>query len=177
MVLRRAAPQDYLSLGRVYCLSWQEGYKHILPKAFLDSLTAENCAPKPENINSQNNYVTESDGEIVGLVNYGSSRDEASEKTGELRSIYVLPDFWGKGVGADLFRAVSQEFDNAGFDGFYLWVLKDNHRARRFYEKMGMTHTGEERETSIAGQAFSESKYVLKRQQTLSQTIRETELK
>lgn len=161
MVLRKAAPADYLQIGNVYCLSWKEGYKNILPQDFLNSLTAEKCAPRPENINENNNFVAEIDGVIVGLVNYGESRDNPDENMGELRSIYVLPCFWEKGIGRELFKNAYSESERTGFDGFYLWTLKENCRSRKFYEKMGMRCTDTEREIFIGGKSFTEIKYII----------------
>ena len=160
MLIRKATAEDYLALGHVYCNSWKEGYKNIIPQPFLDSLTAENCAPKPERINCNNNYIAEENKTVVGLVNFGEARDKNSDNVGECRSIYVLPEFWGKGVGRELFQAASLEFKNNGYAGFYLWVLKENSRARGFYEKMEMMCCGCERVITIGGKELVESKYI-----------------
>ena len=101
-------------------------------------------------------------GMIICLVNYGEGRDKDTENMGELRAIYVLADFWGKGVGQKLFKAALSEFAKRGYEGFYLWALKENSRARRFYEKMGMHLSDHERIITIAGKELVESKYVMK---------------
>ena len=79
-----------------------------------------------------------------------------------MRSIYVLADFWGKGVGRSLFEAASAVLKDRGYDGFYLWVLKENDRARRFYEKMGMVCFDNERTITIGGKELVESRYEMK---------------
>ena len=33
---------------------------------------------------------------------------------GELRALYVLPEFWGKGIGRKLFGAAEKELHSAG---------------------------------------------------------------
>ena len=162
VLIRNANSEDSMALGNVYCYAWKEGYKNIIPQPFLDALTVENSAPKPDKINCDNNFVAEDNGNVVGLVNYGQARDKEADNMGELRSIYVLADFWGKGVGRSLFEAASTVLKNRGYDGFYLWVLKENYRARRFYEKMGMVLSDHERTISIAGKKLVESKYEFK---------------
>lgn len=147
-------------MGRVYCLSWQKAYEGIVPQDFLNHLTPENSAPPADRISAGNSRVFEENGEIVGLVNFGVSRTPISENFGELRSIYVLPEHWAKGIGSRLFAEARAELKKAGFDGFYLWVLRDNLRARRFYEKMGMTSANAEKIDSIGGKELVEVKYV-----------------
>ena len=52
-------------------------------------------------------YVAESNGQILGFVNYGRCRDEdvADERVGEIMSLYVAPDSWGHGLGRMLLGA------------------------------------------------------------------------
>jgi len=162
MLIRKATSEDSLALGHVYCNSWKKGYKNIIPQLFLDSLTSENCAPKPERINCNNNYIAEENGSVIGLVNFGEARDKDAGNMGELRSIYVIPEFWGKGVSRELFQAAVSELEKSGYSGFYLWVLKENGRARGFYEKMKMMCSGCERVITIGGKELVESKYIKK---------------
>ena len=53
------------------------------------------------------------------------------------------PDHWGNGTGHRQFRAARERLAAAGFPGMRRWVLEDNHRARRFYERQGMRPDGE----------------------------------
>ena len=61
---------------------------------------------------------------------------------GEIRAIYVHPAHWGKGAAEILFRSALKNLYIAGYNSVYLWVLKENGRARRFYEKMGLQASG-----------------------------------
>lgn len=157
-MIRRANANDSIGMGKVYCYSWQEAYKNIVPADFLLSLTPENCAPQGSKISPENCFLFEEDSEILGLVNFGVSRDQ-SEPWGEIRTIYVLPSHWRHGIGRQLFLAASDALEVSGYEGFYLWVLTDNSRARHFYESMGMVTEGENRTITIAGAELSETKY------------------
>lgn len=158
-MIRPADRKDSLGMGRVYCIAWQEAYRGIIPQAYLDGLTPQRCAPTPDRISPEVSRVFEINGEIVGLVNFGSGRTPVSENLGELRSIYLLPEYWSKGIGSQLFLEAKAELKNDGYDGFYLWVLCDNHRACRFYEKMGMISTNVQKIDQIGGEALIEVKY------------------
>lgn len=48
-MLRKASENDRFEFGKIYCHSWKEAYKNILPRDYLDSLTPEGCAPKSVN--------------------------------------------------------------------------------------------------------------------------------
>ena len=160
-MLRKASENDRFEFGKIYCHSWKEAYKNILPGDYLDSLTPEGCAPK--SVNPKNNFIFEENGTTAGLVNFGTPRDMQTEDrvVGELRALYVLPEFWGKGIGRKLFGAAEKELQSAGYAGFYLWVLGDNMRARRFYAKMKMVNTSTERNIQLAGMELTEVKYTL----------------
>lgn len=61
-----------------------------------------------------------------------------------------------KGYGYRLLSKVVNELKNQGFEEVFLWVLEDNHRARKFYEKFGFLCTGDYIEDSIGGKELRE---------------------
>lgn len=161
-MIRPASASDGLAIGKVYCRGWQAAYKGLMPDFFLDALTPENCFAQRSHIAPDRRFVAEADGEVVGTVTYGKPRDVVEDGLAELYSIYVLPEHWGGGHGSKLFRAAADKLKGQGWPGLYLWVLRDNARARLFYEHMGMTITGEDREIEVAGAWLPEVKYQLK---------------
>ena len=52
-------------------------------------------------------------------------------------AIYLLQEHQGGGVGRRLATAAAQGMLNAGMTSMMLWVLEDNHNAKRFYEVLG----------------------------------------
>ena len=78
----------------------------------------------------------------VGFVGYGDRGDEAPN-TGEIFALYVLAEYYGKGVAQQLMKAGLQQLMN--YPQICLWVLKENKRAIRFYEKNGFRLNGEEK--------------------------------
>jgi ribosomal protein S18 acetylase RimI-like enzyme len=67
----------------------------------------------------------------------------AEQATAELYAIYVAPQWWSAGAGRALMTAVLESARRARYGAINLWVLADNARARRFYERAGFAPTGE----------------------------------
>lgn len=155
MKIRPARAEDAAAVGKIYCDSWKAAYRGIMPDDYLDALT-----PDDRTINPANYLVLESEeGAVFGLANIGASRDKERPDWGELRAIYLLPEYWRKGSGTALFRAAEEELRRRGYGRYFLWVLVENTRARRFYEKMGMRLSGPEQSFSIGGKEIWECRY------------------
>ena len=83
--------------------------------------------------------VADEQGEVVGFVSVGPSRDERG--IGELYAIYVHPDWWGTGAGRALIERGETDL-RSHYAEAVLWVLEDNPRARSFYEAAGWSPDG-----------------------------------
>ena len=99
------------------------------------------------------------EGVVFGLANLGSSRDKERPDWGELRAIYLLPEYWRKGSGTALFQAAEAELRRRGYARYFLWVFCENARARRFYEKMGMRPAGRDQPFTLGGKELWECRY------------------
>jgi len=156
-MIRLPTQNDLLSIGHVYCEAWKAAYKGIVPDDFLDGLTDENCAPRSHRPDSA--LVCEDRGKIIGVVCFGALRDKNTPQTGEIYSLYVLPEYWRKGSGRALFDAAKEQLRASGYETLFLWALVENVRARRFYEKMGMTVISS-RTIIIGGKQLNETGYI-----------------
>ena len=90
----------------------------------------------------ENTLIAMDGKKVVGFISYGNYRDETIQ-AGEIIALYVLKDYYGKGVSKQLMDAAFVALDQ--FSEIYLWVLKDNKRAIAFYQKMGFTFDGQEK--------------------------------
>jgi diamine N-acetyltransferase len=79
--------------------------------------------------------VSEHDGRVVGV---------AGVEACWLHGFYVLPEYWGTGVAGELHDAALAQMPDC--PELRLWVLEENNRARRFYERRGWRLNGETRE-------------------------------
>lgn len=59
-----------------------------------------------------------------------------------LDALYVRPEAWGSGVAARLHDRAVEALRAAGVETARLWVLEENLRARRFYERRGWRPDG-----------------------------------
>ena len=62
-----------------------------------------------------------------------------------LDGLYVLPEWWSRGVGRALHDEVLDRLRTEGCERCHLWVLEDNDRARQFYERLGWAENGTSR--------------------------------
>jgi GNAT superfamily N-acetyltransferase len=59
-----------------------------------------------------------------------------------LDGLYVIPERWGTGLAGELHDRALDAARELGSDCCRLWVLEDNARARRFYERRGWQENG-----------------------------------
>lgn len=143
--VRRALPGDARSIARVHRDSWQTAYAGILRQADLDRLTLPRLTAKWRR-DQRGTAVAELDGEVVGFVVIGPSRDRDVEGfAGEILMLYVHPDAWGRGVGQAMMRAAIQALEARGHRWLVLWVLAENTAAQAFYRRMGLQRDGASR--------------------------------
>ena len=64
---------------------------------------------------------------------------------GWLEGLYVVPERWGTGLADELHGRALELVRALGSPSCKLWVLEDNTRARRFYERRGWRENGETR--------------------------------
>ncbi len=155
MEVRLAKDGDAPVIAEVHVASWQGAYRGLLPDEFLDGLNVERRAQwwtQAINDPEIDVFVSLDDaGRIVGFASVQKSRDpDAPEGTGELTTIYVLPEWWGRGHGRALMEASLGRARERGFGRVTLWVLNTNQRARRFYEKAGFTTDGAQKSEAVA---------------------------
>lgn len=148
MDIRPIKLQDVKAVCRVYVKSWQSAYKNILPQTYLDSLSETNWS---ENLFAEGRcslVMTEGD-TVIGTCSY----TKTSKDDGEIISLYFLPQYCGKGYGGLLARAAIEKLKAMGCRKIFLWVLEENFRARRFYEKNGFS-AGETKDFTVGGKKF-----------------------
>lgn len=65
-----------------------------------------------------------------------------------LRHLAVRPDHWGEGLATTAIETVLHAMDLRGSTLASLWVLQENHRARKLYEYLGWKPTDDIREAA-----------------------------
>ena len=134
-------PEEIEGKSLVHWQTWREAYDDLLPANYQETMTLEKCRFFSQKY-PENTLIAMDGKKVVGFISYGNFRDEAIQ-AGEIIALYVLKDYYGKGVSKQLMHAAVAVLDH--FSDIYLWVLKDNKRAIAFYKKMGFTFDGQEK--------------------------------
>jgi ribosomal protein S18 acetylase RimI-like enzyme len=94
-------------------------------------------------------------GRLAGFTYLGPSEEDG---VAELSAIHADPAYVGRGVGRammiDALEALARYGDRA-----VLWVLADNARARRFYERGGWVADGQSRVEPIGDEPVTQLRY------------------
>ncbi|MGH3646785.1 MAG: GNAT family N-acetyltransferase [Micromonosporaceae bacterium] len=154
--LRRPAYEDCAGVARAHVASWQVGYRGLMPADFLAAQDPEARTQQRRDSWHDPDYahvrgfVAEVDGQIVGFVNYGPYRKSHDRGWaavdpnggGEVYALYVDPDHWGCGAGAELLDAAVTDLLQAAETPVRVWSLTGNERALRFYRRHGFVSDG-----------------------------------
>ncbi|QNP69280.1 GNAT family N-acetyltransferase [Streptomyces roseirectus] len=144
---------------------WQSAYRGLIPQDHLDALSVRaDAARRREHLERAGaevvNLVAERAGTVVGWACHGPYREgDARTADAELYALYVDAGEFGTGVGRALFQETVRQVSVRGPRRLYLWVLKGNVRARRFYERAGLRADGVEEPFEVSGVAVPEVRY------------------
>src|SRR5207237_4644206 len=109
---------------------WAAAYGGIMPTEYIERrrMGGRAAAWHLSLERGETVLVAQTDRKIVG---FGSLHGP------EIAMLYLLPAYQGRGIGRLLFRRILEEVRDAGHEAAWLWVLVNNHPARRFYVANG----------------------------------------
>lgn len=147
MQIRRAQPFDARTLARIHVDGWRAAYHDLVPNAHLEGLSYEQREARFQeslSASTEETYLIEDQEQIMGLVTVGTRHDPelGDGRIGQIRRLYVAPEYWGKGVGTSLLQWAERLLRSRGFQRATLWVLAGSDQVRRFYEARGYRPTG-----------------------------------
>ncbi len=164
VTLRAARPADAAAIARVHVETWRATYAGIVPDAYLVAMTESKQALQWNNairsvVAPEAVLVAESSdlpgGRIVGFGSCGRARQRPG--AGEVFTLYVAPDWQGRGIGRRLLHGLLAKLERGGLNEALVWELSDN-PARFFYEAMGARRAAE-RQGPFAGVHLEEAAY------------------
>ena len=162
--VRRAAEGDAEIIASLHVAASRVGYRGMLPKGHLESLSVTDhlsmWTGAISRMNSRHVVLMASlDGRGVGFAAVGPTRDDGgTSATGELRALYVDPVVWRRGIGSALVDSAVGVLA-AFFTDAMLWVLRQNIAARTLYESCGWAEDGGERRVLRGGALVNEVRY------------------
>ncbi|MFD1514043.1 GNAT family N-acetyltransferase [Halomarina rubra] len=178
MTVRRATGDDIEAIREVAKRSWTTDYPDILTRetaetAVTDWYTAEGIAAE---LRDSRTLVLVAEGEDGGDGEGGEGENEAGDESsvvgfahatwtdtdheGYILRLYVDPDHRRENLGRDLLDRTVDALADAGVDRVNAMVLSANEPGRGFYEHFGFERV-DEQPTTIGGESYPETRYVL----------------
>ena len=161
--VREAKVGDAQAMAEIHVAAWRAAYRGAMPDSYLAALSVRErverwtraiATPGPAKV-----AVAELGGRIVGFCSFGPTRDAGSTDA-EIYSVNVFPAAWGRGAWRTLCEHAFREAAAREHDAVTLWVLKENERARRFYERLGYAPDGAEKtDTQLIGSPLNDVRY------------------
>ena len=139
MRIRAAWLDDAATIAKVYVETWRSAYAGLVPDDVLTGMSESwQLRQWKAQIVSDNTVMVAEHPEygVIGMGSCGLRRDWQFAGSGEIYTLYILPDWQNQGHGRDLLTAMLRAMRSTGFDGAVLWVLARN-QSRFFYEAMG----------------------------------------
>jgi ribosomal protein S18 acetylase RimI-like enzyme len=137
---RHLADRDWADLRELRLTALRES-----PAAFLSTYALESTWTDDDwqREAARGDWLVETVGDRpVGLLGATPEWDIA-ESDRYLSYLWVAPDHRRRGVGQRLVRTMLARLRANGVERAWLWVLDGNEPARRLYERLGFTSTGE----------------------------------
>ena len=139
--IRSARLADAEGIARAHTASWRTSYRGILPDAVLERIDVDQRAASWRRVLADPSILTlvaydTTHHDIVGLCDAGPSRADP-RYAGEVYRMYLEHHARRHGLGRELLEHVTDWLRGRNLGSLIIWVLDNNHHARRFYEAMG----------------------------------------
>ena len=133
---------DATTLAELHIESWRNAYGSILPREFLAGRIVEDRTSlwqaRMNDPNRDRRLVLKAVTASAVLGFACVLVDKDPEWGPRLDNLHVRPHLKGLGIGSSLFQASHRWVtDVARQELMHLWVLEENHAARRFYDRHG----------------------------------------
>lgn len=161
--IRPAVIGDAEGIARAHTASWRTSYRGILPDDVLSRIDVDQRAASWHRVIQDPAVLTlvaydTTHGDIVGLCDAGRNRSR-TRHAAEIYRLYFEHHARRHGLGRDMFEHVTDWLRAQRMGSLVIWVLDNNHHARRFYEAMGGA-LGPRVGSRVSGYAVVEQAYV-----------------
>jgi GNAT superfamily N-acetyltransferase len=140
MIIREAAMSDAVSGASCHLACRQEAYADIVAPERLAALTSDLDARvemwRTVIAEGRPLVVTVEDDSVIGFIAAGPDKEPGVDVAFQLWVLNVRRAYWGTGVAQQLFDYAVGDRDA------YLWVHRENARARAFYARNGFVPDG-----------------------------------
>ena len=143
--MRRITLQDVPALSFIAKKTFYDTFTGTCTKDdmndFLEKFYNENTLAEEVANSAMEYFFAEIEGAIVGYILFSIGTENFDEIEGslalELKRLYVLEDFHGKGIAQQMMQFFLDHATSQGYDNAFLGVWEHNQRAQKFYGKYG----------------------------------------
>jgi len=148
--LRRITTADAAQLSAIAKQTFYDTFTGTCTEADMQEFLEDyfNEPRLEKEISDSNNFYffAEHDGKPIGYLqfmeDYSSLPLMKKWKALELKRIYVLKEFHGKGIAQQLMEFILSYAKEHGYEVVWLGVWEHNNRAQQFYKKYGFVDSG-----------------------------------
>lgn len=155
--------EHFAAMSRIHARGWRDTYRNAVPADYLaqiitDDHWTEIFRNNFETRNGVRGLLLYRGDTPVSCLNYCRARtdnfnnpgcqfqNERFEDWGEIASFYTEPSERGKGYGGLIFEEALRRLRELGFQNAFVFVLRENEKARRFYAAHGFSWNGDVQE-------------------------------
>ena len=161
MIIRRATIADAVKLSAISIQTFYDTFISTCTEEDMNAFLKEyfNIKQVQLELNNENDfyYLAELNGKVIGycrwMEDYTNFPVMKQWKSLELKRIYGLEEFHGKGVAQQLMNFVIQFAQTSQYQVVWLGVWEHNYRAQKFYEKYSFVHSGHTHDFPIGSTA------------------------
>ncbi len=135
---RECTLDDIAAIQKVLFNTWAASYADFIPMKdiqwYFNNYYSDSNFTRMCDDPTTWNFVAEVKGHVVGYAR-GKLNDE--QKRFYLESLYVLPEFQGRGIGTELLKIVEQKAVSQHHSSLWLGVMVQNIPSLEWYRKLG----------------------------------------
>lgn len=139
-IIDATTDEHFRAMSLIHALGWRDTYKDAVP---ADYMAREITDDRWVEVFRQN-CLTQN-----GIADWG-----------EIASFYTSPAERGKGYGGILFEEALKRLKADGFQNAFVFVLRENEKARRFYAAHGFAWDGTSTEIPFPPKVCVDLRYV-----------------
>lgn len=136
--------EELVGKAAVHYLGWQQAYSGLISPEYL--ITEEKALEIARSY-QEGTLIAKVGNQVAGFARYGRYRREDLQNTGEVYGLYIFREYYGQKIGFTLMNHAVKALEQ--FPQIVLWVLKDNERAVRFYQRYGFRFDGTEKPFAV----------------------------
>lgn len=146
--IRSANIDDAQTIADFHVKVWRDTYRDLAPAEAYAVLNEKYRGKTWKEKLSSNDraqivLVAEVDSRVVGIGAAGRPSESIFDGHGEIKFLYVDPDFKRRGIGRQLLAQLALHLREMGYQGAALSVVKGNETAIAFYEALNGRRAGE----------------------------------